>query len=117
MNFNREEATKAIKELPVMEFVKLIAGRHMFKCTVDDVKEAVILADSTIDCMIHPTNKELFDELIKYLLDNNYDFDDKKDIWYNDDTYIYADSDFYSGMVTIWHGIRSGRFNIITLTK
>ena len=58
--------------------------------------------------MIHPTNRELYEEVIKYLLNHNYDFDD---------VYISVDSDFYSGMVTIWHGFTLGKFNIITLTK
>ena len=117
MNFNREEAINYVESLSDVELAKLIARNSKFNCTVDDVKEAVNLSGIIIDCMIHPTSKKLFDESINYLRNHNYGFDDDEDIWYNDDTYICVDSDFYSGMVTIWHGIHSERFNIITLTK
>ena len=118
MNFNREEAINYVNSLSDVELANLIARNGKFTCTVDTVEEAVNLSDIINNCMIHPTSRELYEEVIKYLLNHNYDFDDVKDMWYSDDVYISVDSDFYSsGMVTIWHGFTLGNFNIITLTK
>ena len=117
MNFNREEAINYVESLSDVELANLIARNGKFTCTVYTVEEAVNLSDIIINCMIHPTSRELYEEAIKYLLNHNYDFDDVKDMWYSDDVYISVDSDFYSGVVTIWHGFTLGKFNIITLTK
>ena len=118
MNFNREEAIKAISNLSDETLVRLLVKNYMFRGVTNDIEEAVETCSHSDDTMIHPTSEDLFNELIKFTKTTPYGFNDEE-LYYNDHTYVYLSKDYYSGDAYISHRDedKEGYNNIITLTK